>query len=297
MRNNKVAILSSLFGVTSLGVAVFAMEPSAWVHRLNSWKTLFLEAFSSLAVNLGWIILGASIALIIISIAKIGTGSRSKIGIEQAKVPWPSSGKNIISQDRFEKIYADIFENEEIIEVCIMGYTSETMSNYVKFKHRYQASVRFRILNRSWYAEEVDEAAFNTPRDDIGIRPWDKSKSLKAEINRPWNYTTERLVRYYDFMHPIIKAIILKSRSNSYVFLSFYECKMVAEEGGSPFKGDNKTMISLSSIDDDEAQIIRYLESQFEFIWRYRSMNQDYISRKPYRSYFAENLSNGKHEV
>ncbi len=186
---------------------------------------------------------------------------------------------NVLTAKEFERKYQEIFDKHDIRKLLIFGYTYETVRDYQKYDHLYVDGLEIRVLNRCWVAEKIDEDTYNNKIKSLAVRKWHKAETIHKAAETPWTYKAHREVRYYNFCHPIIKGVILKSRKTTWVFVNFYEWQETPHEGGSQFKGADLGMIFLDGSRSGEASKIRALESQFELIWKYRSFPGDAVNK------------------
>jgi len=179
-----------------------------------------------------------------------------------------SSVAEAISAEEFEERFDRTIALDFIRVIKVFGYTQETMSDYLRFDHR-KRPIEMRVLNRSWRAEREDENAYNKINQKMGLRPWHKSDAIRASSKRqPPPGALRRIVRYYQWP-PTIKAILLCTDTTVHEgFISFYECQEPPPDGGSPFKGADRSMIHLVSATREAADVLHYLETQFEYMWK-----------------------------
>jgi hypothetical protein len=260
------SIVGTVLAIAGLLIAVVALTPGEWDQKITAWHgvagALAQEVYANKLKLLLVLLLGCA----------LGYGVKS------------SRSTSILSPSEFEKKFCEIFDNNDIRTLCIFGYTFETVRDYAKYDHYYIEGLTIRVLNRNWFAERADEDAHNQRIEKLDLRPWKKAETIQKAAETPWTYKAQRVVRYYDFTHPLIKGTILKSKSGVWAFVNFYEWQEMPRDGGSQFKGADLGMIFLDGARPHERLKIIALESQFELIWKYRSYPKEKVAAN-YRTY------------
>ncbi|MBI3699113.1 MAG: hypothetical protein HY242_01530 [Afipia sp.] len=265
-----VAALGILLGVVGISATVLGLKPDEWPDKIDSWLIAFQNFFVSEALNHKWKITFAF-----------------AVGILTGYIFKRGPPNNILTAVEFAHKYQELFANQDIRSLLIFGYTYETVRDYQKYEHFYQDGLDIKVLNRCWIAEKIDEESHNKKIEGLDLRKWRKSETIHQAALSPWTYKARREVRYYDFSHPIIKGVILKSKKTTWAFVNFYEWKEVPPEGGSQFKGADLGMIFLDGSISQERSKIHALESQFELVWKFRSHKLD-APRRAYAAYISE---------
>jgi len=238
-----------VLALIGLVIAVLAVNPHDWRHNLASWTS---DAVSH------WVLILVCVASFFLGIVVSHTVIRSSSTASEAEVIGPET-----FEDRFNRSIT----HNAVRVVKVFGYTQETMSDYLRFDHR-KRPIEMRVLNRNWLREQEDERNYNAINSGRGLRGWHKALAIQRNAKRqPPPGALRRLVRYYDGP-PSIKAILLCGDTVLEGFISFYEWQDPPPDGGSPFKGADRSMIHLRSEIREAADILRYLESQFEFAWQ-----------------------------
>lgn len=158
-------------------------------------------------------------------------------------------------------------------EIRIFGYTSETLSDYIRYDDRYK-NITIKILLRNWIKEKEDEENYNSTIGKGSSRPWKKWENLKIKATE-WNHAGDSKVNYkielkfYDEV-PIFKGIIVIYQNKEIeVFLGLYQWILLPPEGGSQFKGDKGAVVHLYSKSNDELErkLVLRTVSQFDRMW------------------------------
>jgi len=264
-----IAACGIVLAIIGILATVLGLKPEEWPDKIDSWAIVFKGIGSDVFDNRWKVIISLIIGL------PIGYYLR------RARSP------NVLAAAEFSRRFQELFEQNDIRTLLIFGYTYETVRDYQKYEHLYEEGLEIRVLNRCWIAEKIDEGIHNSKVEGLNIRRWRKSDTIHQAALAPWTYKARREVKYYDFTHPIIKGVVLKSKSSTWAFVNFYKWQEMPSDGGSQFKGADLGMIFLDGAISEERIKIDALVSQFELIWKYRSYSVEQ-SRPEYRSYIAD---------
>ena len=156
-------------GATALGIAVgiFTSSPSQWTRNLFEWsellKTFFAVFWPALITILG-IAMGLLAGRYLIPDSRRGLAS-----------------ENIIDESKFSDVLAKIISQNTIYRIDVLSYTSETLSDVLKYDYRNKDGITFRILSRHWIEEACDEEAYNMRISSTAKRRrWNKSEFIKT---------------------------------------------------------------------------------------------------------------------
>ena len=236
-----------VLAVVGLFVAVLAVNPKDWRHNIGTWTSDTAHHWLVILLCLGSFCLGGAVWRKVFP-----SGS--------------DASAEVIGAEAFEERFSKSMALDVVRVIKVFGYTQETMSDYLRFDHR-KRPIEMRVLNRSWLAEEVDEATYNAANAKQGLRMWNKSQAIRSNATRQLPPgALRRVIRYYD-RPPCIKAILLCGDTILEGFVSFYEWQNPPSDGGSPFKGADLSMIHLRQDSQEAADVLHYLDSQFELAW------------------------------
>ncbi|MBV9766698.1 MAG: hypothetical protein JOZ48_17770 [Acidobacteriaceae bacterium] len=189
----------------------------------------------------------------------------------------------------FERMFPERIDTGLYHTILIFGYTWETATDFLKFQHLHAEDLCFKVLNRNWLREAKDEKEYNILLGKLGRRLWNKSVGIKHNAQTPWLHKAERTVRYYS-EHPFVKAILLIGPKHMDGFISFYRWEDPPTDGGSPYKGADLSMIYLPGQTKEELEVLSYLKSQFEHLWK-TSLPANQVEKKQNRSSTADYIS------
>lgn len=261
-----LAILGIVLAIVGILATILGLKPDEWPEKIELWTHL-LQVFVAESIANKW-------KLLIFALATFALG----FSVRRKRSP------NVLSAAEFTERYQNLFAKNDIRTLLVFGYTYETVRDYQKYEHLYEDGLEIRVLNRCWIAERADEETHNKKIEGLNIRRWKKSETIRQMAQTPWTYKARRQVRYYNFSHPLIKGVILRSKHTSWAFVNFYKWEEVPSNGGSQFKGADMGMIFLDGSQPEEQSKIDALASQFELIWKYRSFAADQ-TRPDYRPY------------
>jgi hypothetical protein len=186
----------------------------------------------------------------------------------------------IIDGERYAAIYQELVTSGRFKVIKVFGYTGETvMSDLMRFKHRYESSLEFRFLHRSWIAEARDEQSHNESPMGQGRRRWSKSGAIQSFGIAEWNFPSRRDVRYYGH-HPILKGVLFCNDADTApakAILTFQYWVPSPPEGGSVFKGADQYAIYLHQRSNATRALLHYLNTQFDYEWYYGKTADDLL--------------------
>lgn len=142
------------------------------------------------------------------------------------------------------------------------------MADLIRFDDRYASTTEYRLLHRNWLAEEKDEASHNAA-EGTRRRPWAKSQSIRSLGLAEWNFPSRREIRYFDHQ-PIVKGVLFFRQGESQpaaALLTFQYWQALPPDGGSEFKGTRQSSILLRDDSPEAQDVLKYLDSQFEYEW------------------------------
>jgi hypothetical protein len=263
VRFSREAVIGFVLAIVGILVTILGLKPDEWPEKFQAWVH-----WAQTLRNQG----GPTVTLVGAAIAAFALGVLAQkifasFGVKESS--------NVLNAAQFADMYSYILHRNKISEMLMFGYTNETVRDFQKYEEYYEADLLIRVLNRSWIAEKIDEDAYNEKIRGLNLRKWTKAERIKLDSSAPWTYRAKRQVRYYDFSHPFVKGIVLKSSENIWAFITFYEWQELPASGGSQFKRFDTGMIFLDGSAPEEKKKIDALKSQFELIWNFRSCSVD----------------------
>jgi hypothetical protein len=280
-----LGLLVGIFALLTLIISIIRVPPNDWQNSIQEWMKLIFSIG-------GLVVIILLLIFIIIFLLYKGKASSISKPIPQSEIQNTNQNKSDIyepipkldslyiepsrveifpyNSDDFHHIFRKMMK-ENISELCIFGYTSETLSDYINYQDRYE-NFTLRLLLRDWNVEREDEETYNASLAP-GIRKWLKWENLKLEAHKwskasdnNFNYNIE--LRFYT-EKPTFKGIIVKFKdSHVEVYLGLYEY-VEHPNGGSQYKGDKGSVVHLSSKSNDlERILLERTTSQFNRIWK-----------------------------
>jgi len=272
--NRKLQALGgAVITIITILLALLAIPPSTWTTNISDWSdaiTRFLFSYWPYISSLVFLIIGFVLGRKVFPSA---TNQESLIG-------------KVSLEDQFSNLVAEAASTGNISNIKAMGYTNETFADVIKYNMKNSDGLKFQFLVRNWAQEKEDELAYNAKLGASQKRRWKKWETIKRGVESVWTQTAIREIRLYNEFHPMLKMIIVKFSSHTLAFFSLYEWVESPENGGSPFKGAGRSGFIVDSRNSDEAIFLRYAESQFSYIWQYRSCNVTEVALKDYKTTF-----------
>lgn len=280
---NKVeAKIGIIFLSITLLLSILRDSPQDWLAKLGAWSTVLTNPyFGALLFFLQIIFFLGSIIFFV----KIWSNSST-----QPQTSSPCVQLLPYTAEEFRIIFRKMVD-AKVHELCIFGYTSETLTDFIQYKDRYE-NFTLKILLRDWNVEWDEEKKYNS--NHTGNRPWDKMKHLKIKAQE-WNEASSGELNYRVILRfykeaPVFKGIIAKFKDHEDVYLGLYKWEAVPQNGGSQYKGDNGAVVFLKSNSENplEQILCERTISQFNRLWdngkRYEevlaSENIDKISKE-----------------
>ena len=246
-------IIGGIATVIAFLIAIFAVPPLIWKENFAQWYSLTVTISNYLFLLLVGIFVLATITII---------QNRKKNNFLL----------RLISSNEYRDEFQKLLKSGNFTIVKIFGYTGEVVNNdLITYLDRYCSGLEIRYLHRNWEIEEKDEKIHNTIVEHGGIRPWNKSKTIKKTAFEDWNFILKREIRYYEHQ-PIIKGAIFcdKNKIPIIAFINFQKWIPIPENGGSVFKSVPSDMIKIDSKTNSKFhELVERINSQFEYEWRY----------------------------
>jgi hypothetical protein len=260
-RFSREVFIGFVLAIVGILATVLALKPDEWPEKFQAWVHWAQTLLDQATVTL----VGA--AIVAFAIGVFAQKIFASFGVKE--------NSNVLNAAQFGDKYSHVLHSNKISEMLMFGYTNETVRDFQKYEEYYEADLLIRVLNRSWIAEKIDQDAYNEKIKGLSLRKWTKAERIKLDSSAPWTYKAKREVRYYDFSHPFLKGIVLRSSERIWAFITFYEWQELPAGGGSQFKRSDAGMIFLDGAAPEDKKKIDALKSQFELIWKFRSYSVD----------------------
>jgi len=182
-----------------------------------------------------------------------------------------SANDVLVDAVTYRKAFQREIATDEFRLVKVFGYTGETVLNDLfNYEDRYKKNLSVRMLERNWVVEMQEEKLHNERPENQSRRPWDKSSAIRESAQKSLTSPHEMKpeCRYYREA-PHIKGVILCSEDHvpQKAFISFFDWEALPKKGGSQFKGLPDAYIELGAEDEQQHELLRAANSQFDLMW------------------------------
>lgn len=175
-----------------------------------------------------------------------------------------------------DELRNDIMEYlDQIREMKIIAYSSETLNDHIKFEDLRKYSIDMKLLVRNNLEEKYDQSRYNVlnKKDD-----WKKSTfhHVRGRIDGPMRGNIQ--VRFYSGL-PMIKTMILNCDSGRKIaYVGVYrwinDLNEIKKEG-SQYVGADCILFKIVGDGKREQRLIEQIESRFDCYWTEHSINSD----------------------
>lgn len=258
--------IGTLIGGLGALATVASLKPEEWNTRIPEWLKLLRET-----LFLYWILIGAAFSFFFLMGRSAGRRSMPS--------PTPSEVR-VVDVREVGAIIANDVAKGLVRRIRVIGYTGETIQDAILYEVQTCRSVDIRLLSRSWIAERTDEDAHNERIATLQhLRPWRKAENIRQQ-HKHWRAKLVD-VRYYD-EPPLVRLIHVEYHGGlELAAVGFYDWDLDPEGGGSQHKGLRRERILIAPTDPSSAAAgtVRSLKSQFDRIWRLRSVDGAHLEK------------------
>jgi hypothetical protein len=268
------AIFAVVLAIVGVAATIVAVPPDTWKANLASWRQ------SSVDFLIGsWPWLFAALTGIVGVMA-----GRYLIPVRRQ----PRNSLEIASESDFARRVKAMSLDVKVTKIDVLAYTGETFPDVISYEQKNDPDLRIRFLTRNWEQERLDEEAYNARLNNDAIRRWKKSATIESSARSEWTLSSDVERRFYSDLHPILKFISVRfSDQSTLAFVSFYQWIEYPPNGGSPFKGANRSGFILGSSEKAHKDLMSYLQSQYEFIWNFRTTASEGVSNIGHKTVFG----------